>query len=82
MPRRIFNVGIIGCGGIAKERHIPSWRKNIKARVIAVADINESRGKKVAKSFHIPKHYADYKRMLEKERSIEITRQLDTYKIP
>ncbi len=59
-------MGMIGVGGIAQDRHIPSYLKlSDKATLQAVSDINEERAKEVAEKFGIPKIYTDYHEMLE-----------------
>lgn len=68
----MLEVGVVGCGEIAVERHIPAWIKCNKAKVVAVVDINEEKAKKVVRRFHIPRYYTDYYEMLEKEEGIFI----------
>ena len=36
---RIVKLGLIGCGAIAKQYHIPSLRKTPGCKVVAVCDI-------------------------------------------
>lgn len=62
-----LKVGVIGCGTISSERHMPSACLNKKVRVVAVSDIDVNKAISVANMFKIPKHYSDYKEMLEKE---------------
>lgn len=69
---KTMGVGIVGCGEIAIQRHIPSWKRNRKARVVAVADIDENKVMNVARSFHIPRYYTDYKEMIKKEEDLEV----------
>jgi len=38
----MLNVGVVGCGGIATSRHLPSWRA-MHAKIVAVADSNQAR---------------------------------------
>lgn len=67
MPDNL-KIGILGCGAVAKERHIPSFMK-IKNKVIlqAACDRNESLAKEVARGHGIPKVYTDISEMLAKE---------------
>jgi predicted dehydrogenase len=49
---------------VGKDHHIPGYIANPKARVIAVADINEELAKSVAAEFGIKKVFKDYREML------------------
>lgn len=59
-------VGIIGCGGIANNKHLPSLKKMPEVEVVAFCDIVEERAEKTAKEFGTPdaKVYTDYKELL------------------
>lgn len=67
MPAKL-RVGIVGCGAVAKERHIPSFMK-VKNRVIlqAACDKNENLARDIAGKYGIPKVYSDISEMLSKE---------------
>jgi UDP-N-acetylglucosamine 3-dehydrogenase len=61
-------VGIVGCGFIAKTRHIPGFlrlKRNVDMK--AVCDINQSLATSVAKEFGIPKAYSNLSEMIRKE---------------
>jgi len=64
-----LKVGIVGCGFIAKRRHIPSFLRLKKKDVVlqAVCDINKPLVASVAKEFRIPKAYSSLSEMLSKE---------------
>ena len=62
-----MKVGIIGCGKIAKNTHIPIWRKMNGIEVVAICDNNELEVKKAAKIFNIDSYYSDFAAMLRKE---------------
>ena len=68
-----FRVGIIGCGGIANAKHMPSIKAVDKADMVAFCDIIEERAVKAAKDFGTPdaKVYTDYKELLKKEETVE-----------
>jgi predicted dehydrogenase len=63
-----LKVGIVGCGFIAKERHIPGY-KRMKNTVdlCAVCDLNEKFAKETARDFRIPNAYSNVSKMLSKE---------------
>lgn len=61
--RKILNVGIIGVGTIGKYQ-LQGFIDNPKAKVIAVADINEKLAKSVAKDFGVKKFFKDYRDLL------------------
>ena len=68
-----FRIGIIGCGGIANGKHMPSLKKLPDVEMVAFCDIIEERAIKAAKDFGTPdaKYYTDYKELL-KDESIDI----------
>ena len=70
---RIVNVGIIGCGGIANGKHMPSLHQLPNVRMVAFCDIIPEKAEKAAKEFGTPdaKVYTDYKELL-KDESIEV----------
>ena len=70
---RIIKVGIIGCGGIANGKHMPSLKKVPDCEMVAFCDIIPERAEKAAKEYGIPgaKVYTDYKELL-KDESIEV----------
>lgn len=62
-----LKIGIIGCGAISSQRHIPSVCKNKKLNLVAVCDIDSNRAAFIAKKYNVPKYYSDYRKMLEQE---------------
>lgn len=62
-----LQVGIIGCGGIANQKHFPSLAAHAdKVDLVAFCDLIEERARKGAEEFGIPsaKVYTDYKELL------------------
>lgn len=74
---RIVKVGIIGCGGIANGKHMPSLKKVANVRMVAFCDIIEERAQKAAEEYGTPdaKVYTDYKELL-KDGEIEVVHVL------
>ena len=73
MERGIFmkngklQIGIIGCGGIANQKHLPSLPKfGDLAELVAFCDIMPEKAEKAAKGHGTPnaKTYTDYKQLL------------------
>lgn len=64
--------GIIGCGGIANGKHMPSLAKLPDVEMVAFCDIIVEKAEAAAKQYGIEgaKVYADYKEMLE-DKSID-----------
>lgn len=61
-----LKIGIIGCGGIARNRHIPAFQQlNHLADVVAVQDINFELAKSVAQSHQIQNVYETYHAIFE-----------------
>ena len=74
---RIVKIGIIGCGGIANGKHMPSLKKVPNAEMVAFCDIIPERAEKAAKEYGVPgaKVYTDYKELL-KDPEIEVVHVL------
>ena len=70
---RDVRIGIIGCGGIANGKHMPSLKQIPEAKMVAFCDIIEEKAIKAAKEYGEPdaKVYTDYKELL-KDESIEV----------
>lgn len=70
---RLIKVGIIGCGGIANGKHMPSLAKVDDCEMVAFCDLIPERAEKAAKEFGTPdaKTYTDYKELL-KDPEIEV----------
>ena len=62
-----IKVGIIGCGGIANGKHMPSLRTVPEVELTAFCDIIPKRAEKAAKEYGAPgaKVYEDYRKLLE-----------------
>ena len=65
----IVRIGIIGCGGIANGKHMPSLAKVKNAKMVAFCDIIEERALKAREKYGTPDCavYTDYKKLLEDE---------------
>ncbi|RLI45002.1 hypothetical protein DRO69_06130 [Candidatus Bathyarchaeota archaeon] len=68
MTKNRVKVGIVGCGFITQNTHIPALRKCRNAEIVALCDSNEELARKVAQKFGIGKYYTHFDEMLEKER--------------
>ena len=73
MENKTVKVGIIGCGGIANGKHMPSLKKAPGCEMVAFCDIVKERAEKAAKDFGTPdaKVYTDYKELLL-DKSIDV----------
>ena len=70
-------IGIIGCGGIANGKHMPSLKKLPDVEMVAFCDIIEEKAVKAAREFGVPgaKVFTDYKELL-KEQDIDVVHVL------
>jgi len=68
-----LKVGIIGCGGIAEQKHLPAISKIKEAEVTAFCDIISDRAQLMCKKFGVPdaKTYTDYNELI-KDGSIDV----------
>jgi len=65
-----FRVAVIGCGGIANGKHLPSLRLVPDVELIAFCDIIVERAQKAAEQYGVAgaRVYKDYRELLEKEK--------------
>lgn len=68
---KTVRIGIIGCGGIARNKHLPALKKITSAKVelVAFCDIIEERAIEMAKQYGVENAavYTDYKQLLNDE---------------
>ena len=60
-------IGIIGCGGIANQKHLPALKTQMdRVDLVAFCDLIEERAVKAAKEYGVPdaKVYTDYNELL------------------
>ena len=67
MPDKL-KVGIVGCGGVVQQEHIPSFSRLQNIVIQAVCDKNQELARQTAARHHIPGVYAGITDMLAKER--------------
>jgi len=60
------NIGVIGCGGIANGKHLPSLKRQKGVRLIGFCDVIESRAREAADTYGVEgaKVYTDYRELL------------------
>lgn len=65
----ILKIGIIGCGGIANNKHLPALKKIPQVELCAFCDILPERAQKAAQEYGIPgaRVYADYRELLAQD---------------
>ncbi len=65
-------IGVIGCGGIAKQKHLPSYKGLSTCELVAFCDIIEERAVFAKENYGTPEcaTYVDYKELL-KDKSID-----------
>jgi len=57
-------VGVIGCGSIAKYRHLPEYANHKNVEIVAVCDVVEDRVNEFAQKYDA-KAYTDYKELIK-----------------
>lgn len=62
----MINVGIIGCGRIAQERHLPEYAENEQVNIVGVFDLNQARAEELAEKYGA-KVYSSYEELLGDE---------------
>ena len=68
-----LRIGIIGCGGIANGKHMPSLKNLPNVDMVAFCDIIEERAQKAKRDYGVPgsRVYTDYKKLLA-DKSIDV----------
>ncbi|MBA3943572.1 MAG: Gfo/Idh/MocA family oxidoreductase [Herpetosiphonaceae bacterium] len=62
-----LRIGFVGAGGIARAMQIPTFQKNDKVQVVAIADVVQQAVDAAVVDFGIPHGYTDYREMFTKE---------------
>lgn len=64
-----LKIGIVGCGGIANNKHLPAIKKNGNFEVVAFCDIIKEKAEEAKEKFGIPKArvYTDYLELVKEE---------------
>ena len=72
-----LKIGIIGCGGIANGKHMPSLAAIPEVEMVAFCDLIEERAVEAAKKYGTPdaKVYTDYHELLA-DKSIDVVHVL------
>ena len=65
-PKECYNVAVIGAGAIGHD-HIASFQRHPAARVVALAEISEERGREAADRFCIRDLTTDYRTLLARD---------------
>jgi len=81
MGAKLLKAGVVGCGFIAQNAHIPSLLKCRNVRLAAICDRNEDLARSVAGKFKIGKYYTDFKQMLDVEKLdvVNVCTSIDTH---
>jgi len=81
MSRKISRVGVIGCGYVAQNGHIPALLTCKNTSLVALCDKNEELARNVARRFRIESYYSDVTEMLDKEKLdvVDICASINTH---
>jgi myo-inositol 2-dehydrogenase / D-chiro-inositol 1-dehydrogenase len=66
VPGKVIGIGVIGCGRVAVERHLPVLRALDDASLVALADVNETRLHETARRFEVEQCFTDYRALLDR----------------
>ncbi|MGQ9514842.1 MAG: Gfo/Idh/MocA family protein [Thermoproteota archaeon] len=61
----MIRVGVIGSGGIFRELHLPYYQMTKRAKIVAVADINEESAKEMCLKCGADRWFSDYREILK-----------------
>ncbi|RLC59922.1 MAG: gfo/Idh/MocA family oxidoreductase, partial [Chloroflexi bacterium] len=57
--------GIVGCGGIAHDAHLPSLKEIPEAKVVAISRRREKEARRIAEEFGVENWYTDNNQVIE-----------------
>lgn len=60
-----LKLGLIGCGQVTQQRHLPALKSLPEAVVVAISDLDANLLNRVADQFHIGKRSADFRELLD-----------------
>jgi myo-inositol 2-dehydrogenase/D-chiro-inositol 1-dehydrogenase len=63
--RKPVRVGVIGCGRVTQERHLPALQSLSSAKVVAVADVDANRLAMVANRFQVVRRATDFRTLVD-----------------
>ena len=63
----VIRIGVIGTGGIFRSLHLPYYEMTKKAKIVAVADVNERSAREIAQRCGVKYWYTDYRDVIERE---------------
>jgi|YelNatPaOPRAMG01_1025707.scaffolds.fasta_scaffold61827_2 predicted dehydrogenase len=62
---KAVKVGVVGCGQIAKEAHIPNYVMNPKAMLTAICDVDEQAAKALCEKYGVKHFFTNYEELFE-----------------
>lgn len=64
-----LKVGVVGCGGIANNKHLPAIKKNGKYEIVAFCDIDRSKAEEAKKNFGTEdaRVYTDFNELVKED---------------
>jgi len=65
MSDRKIQVGLIGCGTIVRETHLPALQQAQHAKAVALCDVDQRRLEDLGGEFKIDRLYNDYRRLID-----------------
>ena len=60
-------IGVVGCGGIAKGKHLPAYKNNENSEIVAFCDVSLERAEEAKREFGTPdaRVYSDYRELIK-----------------
>lgn len=60
-----IRLGVVGCGRVTAERHLPALNQISQVDVVALADVDQARLETIGRRFGVTQRYTDYQRLME-----------------
>ncbi len=67
-PGRRLRIGLVGCGRVAEERHLPALARLPEAHVVALADPDTGRMDRLGDRFDIRRRYGSHRELIADDR--------------
>ncbi|MDF1551811.1 MAG: Gfo/Idh/MocA family oxidoreductase [Deferrisomatales bacterium] len=62
-----LRLGIIGCGKVAEERHLPALQRLPQINVVAAADVDADRVEMLSQRFGVEHRFTDYRALVDRQ---------------
>ena len=67
LSEKPLKIGVVGCGAVTELRHLPALVRRNDVRIAALVDSNQTRARKLAEDFSVPRVLTNHQGLLDLE---------------